>query len=239
MGECDLVLVHSKKYRDEGLDLHIRTTIKDDYSYIEAVALRLGRHVIEFHKQHIFVDGLQHKDGELPISIGDKHEYQVASRAQPNKDRTRIKKFYMIELGNDSSVELRFYRHFGSVQIMANPEDFGDAVGLSGTFPNGDMKGRTGSLIRNTEDFGFEWQVDPSHDPTLFLEMREPQLPSDKCRMPTLTRSSRRKLRRNEKGLYTQAKQACRAQYDQIDNLEACIDDVMATGDVQLGEEWM
>lgn len=223
------------------MDLHIRTTIKDDYSYIEAVALRVGLHVVEFHKKHIFVDGFQRKDEDLPISFGDadEYKYQIASHKKSNKDGTRIKKVYYIELGNNSSMELRFYRHFGSVQITADPKDFADAMGLSGTFPTGDMLGRDGATFETTNDFGFEWQVDPVHDPTLFLDRREPQLPHAKCRMPTMTRSAARKLRRNEKGLYKQAKQACRAQSSVIDDLEACIDDVIATGDVRLGEEWI
>ena len=41
-GECDLVLLHSEEFHNgAGLDLHIRTTIQDYFSYIETAALRV------------------------------------------------------------------------------------------------------------------------------------------------------------------------------------------------------
>jgi len=41
MGECDAVM-HSLSL----LDVHIRTTIKDFYSYIEAAAIRVGESIV-------------------------------------------------------------------------------------------------------------------------------------------------------------------------------------------------
>jgi len=235
-GECDLVLVHSGTFHDQGLDLQLRTTIKGDYSYIEAVALRLGQHVLEFRKESVLLDGVEFKNQDLPVTFGSRYTYDLTYRIEPNRQGTREKKFYMLQLGDDSSMELKFYRHFGSVSISGHPIDFGDAVGLSGTFPDGDMLGRDGRPMKKTDEYGFEWQVDPEHDPILFRDTRAPQLPFEKCRMPTVTKSIRRQLRGASKLLYKQAKKACRAQTGA--DLEACIDDVLAVGDLGLGEEW-
>ena len=235
-GECDLVLVHSETFHNEGLDLQLRTTIKDDYSYVEAVALRLGQYVLEFRKESVSIDGVDLKDEDLPVTFGMKHTYDLTYRTEPNRQGTREKRFYMLQLGDDSSMELKFYRHFGSVSISGHPNDFGDAFGMSGSFPDGDMLGRDGRSMKKNDNYGFEWQVDPVHDPILFRDARAPQLPFEQCRMPTATRTYRRKLRGASKLLYKQAKKACHAQKGA--DLEACIDDVLAVGDVGLGEEW-
>ena len=55
------------------------------------------------------------------------------------------------------------------MQITADSKDFADAVGLSSTFPMGDMLGRDGATFETTNDFDIEWQVDPVHDLTLFF----------------------------------------------------------------------
>lgn len=230
------MLVHSESFHDEGLDLQLRTTIRGDYSYIEAVALRLGRHVLEFRKESVFLDGVEFKNQDLPLTFGNRYTYDLMYAVEPNRQGTREKKFYLLQLGDNSSMELKFYRHFGSISMSGHPVDFGDAIGLSGTFPNGDMLGRDGRAMKKTNDYGFEWQVDPEYDPILFRNARDPQLPFDRCRMPTATATSRRGLRGASKLLYKKAKQACHAQIGA--DLEACIDDVLAVGDLGLGEEW-
>lgn len=203
---------------------------------MEAVALRLGHHILEFRKESVVYNGLELHDDDLPISFGEKYAYNISYRIEFNRDHTRKKKFYIVELGEQSSMELKFYRHFGSVEIAGHPEDFSDSTGLSGAFPSGDMLGRDGRAMKKSDAYGFEWQVDPSLDPSLFVVRREPQLPTEKCRMPTVKKTSMKKLRGAAKALYKQAKQACRDQTG--DDLEACIDDVLATGDAGLGLEW-
>lgn len=230
------MLVHSATFHEEGLDLQLRTTIKNDYSYIEAVALRLGRYILEFRKEKVSVDGVEFSNKDLPLTFGEAYTYDLSYRTEPNRQGTREKKFYMLQLGEDSSMELKFYRHFGSVSISGHPNDFGDAIGLSGTFPEGNMLSRDGRLMEKNDKYGLEWQVDPERDPILFRDARAPQLPVERCRMPTVTEESRRKLRGASKLLYKQAKKACYSQKEA--DLEACIDDVMAVGDAGLGEEW-
>jgi hypothetical protein len=217
--------------------LYFLHSIKDHYSYIEAVAVRLGQHILEFRKQSILFDGVELTDEDLPISFGESYNYRINQRTELNHDRTRRRKIYKVKLGDKSSMELKFYRHFGSVEIDGDPDDFGDSIGLSGTYPEGNMLGRDGHpMEKKSNDYGFEWQVNPELDPVLFSVAREPQLPTEKCRMPTVKRTSVKKLRGAAKALYKEAKLACIAQTG--DNLETCIDDVLATGDMGLGKEW-
>ena len=69
------------------------------------------------------------------------------------------------------------------------------------------MVARDGEIMDNFDAYGFEWQVSPE-DPQLFLEARSPQLPFEKCRMPTAARPSRRHLRQNA-DLFDSASTAC------------------------------
>lgn len=231
-------MVHSDQFHDSaGLDLHLRTTIRNDlYSYIEAAALRLGEHVIELQKDGINVDGQDHEDSDLPVVFGEKYLYRISTRKEVNRHHEREKKFYMVQLGDDSSIEFKFWRHYTSVKISGNPRDFGDAIGLSGAFPSGDMFARSGKQMDNFVQYGFEWQVDPAYDPILFRSMREPQLPHERCRMPTGKTQSRRKLRGTNRALLSRAKEACRVQRGS--DFDLCVDDVMITGEVGLGDAW-
>ena len=67
---------------------------------------------------------------------------------------------------------------------------------------------------------------------------RAPQLPSEGCRMPTESRPSRRLLRSNNNGLYEKAATACSAATSNEHDLELCVDDIMATGELGLAGAW-
>jgi len=54
-GECDLVFVSSSSFASgAGLDIHIRTEIRKTYSFIAAVAMRVGNETFEMEGKHSF-----------------------------------------------------------------------------------------------------------------------------------------------------------------------------------------
>ena len=119
------------------------------------------------------------------------------------------------------------------VLISGNAKDFGDSVGLLGKYGTGELFARDGSIIENFEEFAHSWQVNPETDPQLFRELRAPQLPNEKCRMPTVEVPSRRNLRANTEE-YNEATEAC--SHKQGRHFDLCVEDVMATGDLELAE---
>ena len=231
-GECDLVMVKSDQFKDnQGLDLHIRTTIQDYFSYIERAALRVGSNILEVQKKSILLDGVQHKAKDLPLLFGDdEHKYTLSEVKMENKNYN----VYKLDLGSSSMV-FKFYKQFLTISIDGHTVDFGDSVGLLGDYANGEMLGRRGQLISEAMDFGFEWQV-TADEPMLFQEARSPQLPYERCRMPSVARPSRRKLRGADLVLRNGAQEACAAQKG--NDFDLCVEDVMATGDLGLAGVW-
>ena len=231
-GECDLVMVHSEQFHDsQGLDLHIRTTINDYYSYIESAALRIGSSVLELEKESFLLNGAEHTTGDLPLVFGnDEYKYTLSQVTMENKNYN----IYKLDLGS-STIVFKFYKHFLTISIDGHEVDFGDSVGLLGDYTNGEMIGRDGRLIHDAIDFGFEWQVH-ADEPRLFRDARSPQLPYEKCRMPSVARPSRRKLRGALLALHDDAHEACAAQKG--NDFELCVQDVMATGDLGLATVW-
>ena len=227
-GECDLVVVHSESFHNKGLDLHVRTTSKDWYSYIEVAAVRIGDDVVEVANGEVVINGLSHMDGDLPTLFGSDNQYSISLKIENNK------KHYTVTLGDNSNMVFRFWKHYMTFKINAHTHDFDDANGILGAHPSGAMIGRAGELFAEFADFAFEWQVNQD-DPQLFGTVRDPQLPYEKCRMPTEARPSRRHLRSNRK-LLAEAEQACDAQNGR--DFELCVEDVVTTGEVELAHIW-
>lgn len=97
------------------------------------------------------------------------------------------------------------------------------------------MVGRDGtSILTSYDEYGFEWQVRPGDDPQLFYDLREPQLPYEKCRMPskTVATSRRRGLRATNRKLYDQATKACAG----LTDFDLCVNDVLASGEIEMAE---
>jgi hypothetical protein len=54
-GECDLVLLHSSEFGSGlGLDIHIRTKLRRDMSYISGATVRIGSDVLEVESQGVY-----------------------------------------------------------------------------------------------------------------------------------------------------------------------------------------
>ena len=232
-GECDLVMIHSDNFHNNaGLDLHMRATKHDTmaFSYFESAALRLGEYVVEIHNHEILVDGLALTKLDLPFTFGEDFKYTVREVEVPAHKNPKFHLHYEVDLNHDSRMLFKFFKGMLTVEVTGHQMDFGDAVGLLGEYGTGTMYSRNGEEMADYTAFGFEWQVNPAFESTLFRENRAPQLPYEVCRISEMPRTSRRKLRANHR-LLKEAEEACATQ--EGGDYELCIDDVMIIGDVE------
>ena len=250
-GEGDIVLFNSPDFDNgKGLDVHIRTTIEDWYSFIESTAVRVGDSTLEISKGNtgkFLVDGVEHTDDELPMTIGDYKFERVAHLKDDDGEERGV--LYMLHL-NGHSIGFKVLKRLMSVDISVGSDDsdFKNSVGLMGSYPSGDLLGRNGEAIAmdgkiqivkgGREDdvsnaMGFEWQVRDS-DPKLFSEVREPQWPQPP-KLPSVTQISRRSLRASS--ISTEAAhEACQGKSAKDFNF--CVADVLALGDVDAALSW-
>ena len=221
-GECDMVLFHNDEVQGETMDVHVRTTMKDSYSYVSGVAVKYGEDSIEFQHDALFVNGEKAEDAEH-ISFGDNSITLV----------DEAKRKFKVNVKNTVFVEVYSTKNFMAVSVEGVTSGMRKSTGILGEYGTGAMIARDGSEMSDFQDYGFEWQVAPS-DPQIFMHAREPQLPYERCRMPSISAESRRrKLRGQDRKLYEAAFAAC--QENQIpENMQSCIDDVMFTGELEL-----
>ena len=241
-GECDLVLLQNKDFLGGlGLDVHIRTTIRDAYSYIEEVAVRVGTHVLEIHKDDVFYNRKSVPKEAHPFHFGDGFRTEITQDTG-----LKGKMHHIVEIGSTKLV-IKHSKDFMAVSIAGGVENLAGSVGMLGTYEGGVMLGRNGQVFGDFDAFGFEWQVNPVHDPVLFKEVRQPQLPEAKCIMPEqsntigvsggLTQKQRRRLRDSSSPEFIKkAKQVCRKL--QPENFKLCVDDILASGDLDLALTW-
>ena len=235
-GECDLVMVHSNQFHNgAGLDLHVRTTIEDYFSFIESAALRIGEHTIEVHPTKMYIDGHELDKDELPVTFGDDFKYTISKAEVESNKNARFYNYYKIDLHEDSNILFKFYKNYLTIDVSGHAKDFGDSVGLLGDYHTGAMVSRDGDIMDDFMSYGFEWQVNPE-DAKLFMENRSPQLPFEPCRMPTKARPARRRLRAGNVALLQEATKACSKLSDS--DAELCINDVMSTGDIGIATLW-
>lgn len=233
MGGCDLVLVHSDAHNNgQGLDLHIRTTVRDFYSSIESAAIRLGPSILEVNsRQHsVIVDGTKYQKGDLPLKVSGNELHTMPG---PH-DST----WYVLKLSDTGNfIVFQCYKEFLSVKFVgffADGENWSDAAGLMGSYEKGLQYARDGkTVIADHERFGAEWQVRPGEggDPVLFQDAaRAPQWPQEKCRMPKITKNEFRHLLRMDPAFVRRAEEACA--HKGPEDFDFCVDDVLATKDI-------
>jgi len=232
-GECDLVMVHSDKFQNgAGLDLHVRTTIQDYFSYIETAALRIGESIVEIHKDHFYLDGTKYTPSDLPITFGE--DVTISNGQLEAGKNPKYYQYFQVDLNDHSSMLFKYYKKYLTIDVNGHAKDFYDSVGLLGDYRTGDMLSRYGTPITDFDQYGFEWQV-TLEDGKLFREDRSPQLPCEPCRMPTAARPARR-LRGADAALFENASTACA--HVSGSDVDLCIEDVMATGDVGFATMW-
>lgn len=236
-GECDLLLTKSEKFHNDlGFEIQIRTQIRRDWSFIKEAALRIGDQIFEVTKDMVYHSnrathgfrrrGINHlggHDGVLPQKLADFPISYV------NYDTKRHK--FVVDMGEKGTVTFKIYGDFLSVTVQRGTEDFTDAVGLMGDFVTGELKGRDGKVMTDTDAFGLEWQVRKS-DNKLFTEVHGVQFP-ETCKMPPPEAIARRRLAESSVS-YQAAAKACGGIDEE--SRDACIFDILATEDLGMAE---
>jgi hypothetical protein len=224
-GMCDLVLLQSKMFGSGlGLDVHIRTKIRRDMSYIANAALRIGTDVLEVESKGVhFLNGVAGADlseiSGFPLTHTQVNDHQHE---------------FVVDLGGRERIKIKTFKDFVSVLIEdGKGKHFGDSVGLMGDFEMGRMLARDGeTVLGEPNTFGQEWQV-LEGEPKLFQINRLPQHP-EVCTMPPpkVVSLLRRHLSESTKEELA-AENACAHWGDGKDD---CVFDVLATGDFELAQ---
>jgi hypothetical protein len=227
-GGCDLVMLSNADFLNGlGLDIHIRTIVRYDYSFIRSVAVRLGEDTLEVSSYGAYsVNGVS--DVPLPLSLASGHTI-FHRQISPKKHE------FTLPTGNgDEAIVITTMKDIVNVNVLNVSPDLAGSVGLMGSFDLegrkvGTLLGRDGETVFEDHDaFGFEWQVN-DQDPQLFRAPGDVVYPQ-KCAMPTLAANGRRlgesKVSKEE------AEKACANKSGK--DKENCIYDVLALGDADM-----
>jgi hypothetical protein len=206
----------------KGLNLHIRTTIQDNFSYISGTALQIKDAILEVDSDgNHYING--EKDVELPSTIAGYTVSKVNNTNEANK------KFH-VELDDGNLISIRAFKGFMYVTLSAT---IPGGAGLLGTYGKPGMVSREGTLLEAANDMGASWQVNGS-DVSLFRSSRDPQWP-ESCMMPEPAKAPRRRL--GEKAaLERDALEACAHVEGELHSF--CMFDVIQTGDVDLATQY-
>ena len=214
MGECDLVLLKGQM-ASKDVNIHIRTKIRYDYSFIETAAIQFGDDVLEVSSWGRYsLNGIDHADLSQQDSLSVEH-----SKTNDKED------VFTIKLPKGQNIVVKSFKDMVSVQPkLAIPS----AQGLLGEYGTNNMLARDGkTILEDPNAFGQEWQV-REDEPHLFSTMRAPQHPHAKCTMPDASaKVTRRRL--GETVARAAAEAACEHWGEQK---ELCMTDVMKTGDL-------
>jgi hypothetical protein len=226
-GECDLVLIKSKKFESGmGLDVHIRTKIRRSMSYISSAALRIGNDLLEVESQGVYwLNGVLNA-APLPAEFSG----FAFSHTQPT-DKQHV---FEVHLGGRERIKVKTYKDFVSVLVEnGQNKHFGDSAGLMGDFRKGHMIARDGkTVIDDVNAFGQEWQVLDT-ERSLFHTLRLPQHPQQVCTLPPPMPASQLRRRLSESSPISElaAEKACEHWGKGKDD---CVFDVLTTGDLEM-----
>jgi len=223
-GSCDLVMLQNPSFgMGIGMDIHIRTKfVSQEWSCISAAALRIGENTFEVmggKENQYWIDGV----------AGESLEKGVAGHAISFKQLNSVSRQFVVDLYDGESINFKVWRNFVRVDLVsASKKNYGDSLGLLGSFEKGHKIGRDKSTVfDDANEFGLEWQV-LAEEPKLFHSLEGAQAPT-KCAMPdTATKVRRRRLLDKTISL-EDAGIAC-AHVEGADR-DACIFDVLATND--------
>lgn len=225
-GECTLVFLDAPDFAfGQGLEIHIRTKIRYDYSFIQAAALKIGESILEVSSWgNYMVDGVQ--NAQLPRSLAGL--YEVTHTHLSDKEHR-----FEVKLNTTETIVFTVFKDMVSIKLE-NPTtaSFGNSRGLLGTFGHGLRVARNGTTFPSNDPNGFagEWQVKDT-DPMLFQVAIGPQYP-EKCILPSpVKEKDRRRL-----GESVVSEDEARAACGHWSNKDACVYDVIATNDLSLAE---
>ena len=207
-----------------GITIHVRTTARYDYSYIESAAIKIGEDVFQVssYGQHI-LNGVSKPD--MPAVISD---YPV-TYSVPRENQHK----FVIDLGHKRQIIAKVFKDMVTVTFagMTRGDDaeFLSTVGLLGHWKNGIRLARDGvTVFGDPNEYGQEWQV-RNTEPQLFMTARQPQYPN-KCDMPDLVDRQVKRRRLGEAISAEDARVACAHVNKKLQDM--CIFDVLATNDL-------
>ena len=228
-GECDIVYIQAPTV---DLEIHMRTTIRYDYSFISSAAIRIGNETLQVNG---FGDYMVSGVLEADLSHATLGGYSI-SNVMSNK------KMHKFEIalggpGDNDKILIKTCKDWVSVAVHSHSKKlFGDSVGLLGSFITGKRLARDGStVLEDPNEFGQEWQVRDTEQ-RLFHTARAPQYPSA-CKMPEATTAATKELRRRRLGAalpLDQVEEACDFLTGKAK--EACIYDVVASNDLEMAQ---
>ncbi len=263
-GECDLVLMRSMSFDDrKGLSVHVRTTRMDNYrgaafSFISAAAVQIGNTVLEVSADDgsLLVDGIPvaaFANGTADEGGADVLSFAAGytlKRSTAGKDG--LITVFDLNLGGEREITIRC--NTKSMMLFVHVTGyFEDSEGLLGAPPIGQGEdllsrrneaGHRFNMTGNWNSYGEEWQVLDT-EPKLFQENRFPQHPQGCVYESTSFKKNKKMLRRrllldsfDEAAFKSDARKACaKTVGDDTIMAQFCINDVMATGDLELAED--
>jgi hypothetical protein len=208
-----------------GLDIHVRTTMVDDWSLISHAAIRIGDDVFEVvnDRFHVF-NGV--KDVELPLTIGGKYTLTKGEKlVEYGSGETAVSDQvleYTIDLGK-GLIKVTNFKRMLTVNVEAYLPGTEGMLGVQGTIG---MISRDGAMLDDANEMGKQWQV-RSTEAMLFSESRAPQYP-ETCRLPAV---NSRRLRRSDVEV-KMAEQACESVVTSL--RQFCMEDVLRSGDATM-----
>jgi hypothetical protein len=247
-GECDIVLMKSADFlRGMGIAIHVRTTRVDrsivGYSFISGAAVRIGLETFEVRS-----DGDLFSNGEY-VSFHEGAAYSLPSVFSISQKfigrRKQLVQYEFIFNGMDNIIRIRSNLNNGMVFVDVGgiyPNNVG-LLGSSGEDADKVLLGRDGvtDFTGEWNSFGEQWQVRDT-EPKLFMSEREPQFPKG-CLYDSKNSFLRqgRKHRRlmevpRSEITVAEATAAC-SDAPEGYKKHFCVDDVMATGDIDLVDD--
>lgn len=233
-GQCDLVLVDAPGFAQGlGLTIHVRTQIRQDYSFIETAAIRIGKHddILEVgsYGEHV-LNGVEAAGLEGQFLSAFPIEYQMVS-----KKRHRV----AIDLGDNQKVVFNTMKDWVSVTLEnATAKDFASSKGLMGRFFTGTRLARDGSTEMQNDDnaYGQEWQVTAEESGLFSNPDREPQASKgQQCVLPRGSAgASRRRL--GEKEVSEEAARLACQHHPEESVRSMCVYDVLAADDLDMAQ---
>lgn len=227
MGQCDLVMLHATDFDGQGhdLDIHIRTKVRYDYSYVEAAVIQIKGQTLEVGSFGDYaVNGV-----DTPYLGG--HAGRLAHYDIYHSSPFTKKHRFDIVLNDEQNITISTFKDLVAVSIGQGPESdsyFQNSVGLMGSY-QGKLLARDGETVMDDMNaFGQEWQVN-QEEPQLFRSARAPQFPQ-KCVLPTPKTTQERRL--GETIPRQTAEEACSHMSGAA--FDNCVHDVMAMGDVDV-----
>jgi hypothetical protein len=243
-GECDLVFLENPDFHHGlGMDIHMRTKLRRNWSFVERLAVRIGSDILEVQggvdESLYWINGKQ--GPALPETIGigvPPVELAATLGGFPmNYKRANAKqRVFKVFLDHDQIIEVRTYKDFVTVDIHnGSEEDFVNSRGLSGNYLTGHKLARDfTTVIEDPIQFGMEWQRRPD-EPFLFSTMdNAPVQYPTQCILPSEFEDTQRRRRLGESTAKQAAAEKACAHVQDPEERDDCIFDVLLTDDMEM-----